>query len=61
VRIFDEFFRYSDLPKTSVFEMDNSNYYDLDPHLLYFDIENHFILSQESVLDGDIQYEGMQT
>jgi len=41
--------------------MDNSNYYDLDPHLLYFDIENHFILSQESVLDGDIQYEGMQT
>jgi len=26
------------------------------PLLLYFDIENHFILSQKSVLDGDSQY-----
>ena len=30
-RILDEFLKCSGLPKTSVFKMDNSNYYDLDP------------------------------
>jgi len=30
-RISDDFLRCSGLLKTSVFQMDNSNYYDLDP------------------------------
>jgi len=38
------------LPKTSVLEIDNSNYYVLEPPLMYFDTDNNFILSQKVFL-----------
>jgi len=51
-----EFFYGSSFPETSVLEIDNSKYYVLHPPFMYFDIDDHFILSQKSVLVGDSQY-----
>ena len=54
-RILDEFFRCFDLPEISVFSGQIiRNFKTLTPPL-YFEIENHFILFQKSVLDGESQ------
>jgi len=59
-RIVDDFFRCSGLSKISVFRWTIQNIMTGTPPL-YFDTDNHCIVSQKSVLHGDNQHEGVQT
>ena len=55
-RIWDDFFRSLDLPKISAFSRRTIQNSWPWPLPLYFEIENHFIFLQKSVLDGDSQH-----